>query len=63
MGDVGRWSILLCRWGWSVKIDGGFSGFWGGKFHDKLLKGRTSDRFGAFVASLTILKMPCLWGS
>ena len=48
---------------WSVKIDGGFSGFWGGKFHDKRAKGRTSDRFGAFVASLTILKMPCLWGS
>lgn len=54
MVDVSRWSILLCRWAWSVKIDGGFSGFWGGKFHDKLSKGRTSDRFGAFVASLTI---------
>ena len=57
------WSILWCRWALSVKICGGFSGFWGGQFHDKRAKGRTSDRFGAFVASLTILKMPCLWGS
>ena len=45
--DVGRRA-------WSVNIYGGFSGFCGGKFHDKLSKGRTSDRFGAFVASLTI---------
>lgn len=51
---MSRWSILLCRWAWSVKIDGGFSWFWGGKFHDKRAKYRTSDRFGAFVASLTI---------
>lgn len=54
MVDVSIWSILLCRWAWSVKTDGGVSGFWGGKFHDKWAKGRTSDRFGAFVASLTI---------
>lgn len=54
MVDVSIWSFLLCRWALSVKIDGSFSGFWGGKFHDKLSKGRTSDRFGAFVASLTI---------
>lgn len=54
MVDVNRWSILLCRWALSVKTDGGFSGFWGGKFHDKRAKGRTSNRFGAFVASLII---------
>ena len=54
MVDVSIWSILWCRWARSVKTDGGFSGFWGGKFHDKRAKGRTSDRFGAFVASLTI---------
>ena len=52
--DVSIWSILLCRWALSGKICGGFSGFWWGKFHDKRAKGRTSDRFGAFVASLTI---------
>lgn len=54
MVDVSIWSFLLCRWALSVKIYGGFSGFWGGKFHDKRAKGRTSDRFGAFVASLII---------
>lgn len=48
------WSILWCRWALSVKICGWFSWFWGGKFHDKRAKGRTSDRFGAFVASLII---------
>ena len=54
MVDVSIWSILWCRWALSVKICGGFSGFWSGKFHDKRAKGRTSDRFGAFVASLII---------
>ena len=54
MVDVRRWLILWCRWDWSVKTDGGFGGFLGGKFHDKRAKGRTSNRFGAFVASLTI---------
>lgn len=54
MVDESGWSILLCRRALSVKTDGGFSGFWGVKFHDKRAKGRTSDRFGAFVASLTI---------
>ncbi len=54
MVDVRRWLILWSRWTWSVKICGGFSGFWGGQFHDKRAKGRTSDRFGAFVASLII---------
>lgn len=54
MVDVSIWSFLLCRWALSVKICGGFSGFWCVKFHDKRAKGRTSNRFGAFVASLTI---------
>ena len=48
------WSFLLFRLAMSVKIDWGFSGFWCVKFHDKRAKGRTSNRFGAFVASLTI---------
>ena len=54
MVDVSMWSILWCRWALSVKICGVLVDFGGGKFHDKRAKGRTSDRFGAFVASLTI---------
>ena len=46
--------IFIVQMGFECKDLWGFSGFWWGKFHDKRAKGRTSDRFGAFVASLTI---------
>ena len=45
---------FMVQMGFECKDLWGFSGFWWGKFHDKRAKGRTSDRFGAFVASLII---------